>query len=313
MKKIISLFVAIITVITLCSCGSTDNIGDSTESNTNSTVAITTESTETVPLDTIPQETESTITGYSLEEISGTNGLFCILEDGSFARYYVGGFKQQIAESLYTEGNVLYIHTVNVERNPILTSNDTIAIFNDQNIHVKLYPVAAAGTTASFVANDESVLLDPIRDIVKRDAIYCPIITLNDNDQDFLQVINSTDEHLFGAPAEEIVCTEYDEAKGKIITDEWYFRSYPRESELTITYVTGTKAIQEKGIINYNYYVYGDYFNAYDPNASWPDVKITPTVDGYAALSLENVPAGQYVMIVSRDDNSYYGTVVTIE
>lgn len=305
-------------VLMFCACGEiTEQPGTTVPQATTEPVKLTTAPTSepvestTVPT-TTPPETAPKPMGYTLEEIetSGRKGLFYILEDGSFARYNAGGFKYVLHEGFTSGvmGSALFINADAVDTNPVLAQDDTIAIFYDQSVSVELWPVGGIGATVSLRANDQDVILNPFgRYFNSSSVIKYPAITLDEHDETQINLINSSDEYLFGVPMEEITVTLYKNSSARDTT----YKSFPRDTKMTITYVEGTKAIQEVKKANYHYYLYGNDYT----NPDVPSVKCDalPTFDGYVAVSMENVPAGQYVMIVSTEDNRYYGTVVTVE
>ena len=107
--------------------------------------------------------------------------------------------------------------------------------------------------------------------------------------------------------------TRYEKSYGKIRGIQENFDSFPGDENVTISLVEGTKVNQFTAIADYYFYMYGDYYTRYNESLPIAEVNAIPTVEGYAAVKLENVPAGQYVMIVSMEDNTYYGTTLTVE
>lgn len=310
-KKLICLVLAC--ALALCGCGGdtgqTDPVTTQVLPETTSPFTETKTGPTTEPT-TAPMETVYTPMGYTLEELEGRTGLFYVLDDGSFGRYNAGGFKWVLHEGFTSGvlGSALFIGAERVDSNPVLTSDDVIAIFQDHSIDVSLWPVGGVGTTVSLTANGNDVLLNPFRSYYDSSSVIdYPTITLSGHDEIAVELMKSSEEYLFGVPTEEITVVKYGNGKTRVST----YDSFPRDTELTITYVEGTKAIQEVKEADYYYYFFGyDYIN---PDAPQAEYTVVPTVDGYAALSLKNVPAGQYVMIVSMDDNTYYGTVLTVE
>lgn len=318
MKRFKLFCIALIISLILCACGSVDSSEDtgSIESTgtTGESLAVTEDSsTENTEVTTIPQTevtTEPTVfQGYTVEDLEGVEGIYYILENGNLDRYYAGGFKMWAG--IYDGGrDTLFMPAWRVDSNPVLTQNDTIAIFSNQNINVSLEPIIAAGMTASLSAEGENVVLNPI---YGSNGKYYHAISLADRDEVYVELINSEEDALFGVEMDVVSYTYYYKSYGKIYSKELTFDSFPKDQEVTISCVEGTKVVQTTKYADYYYFVYGSYYTTYDDTLPQPQYEVTPTVSGYAAVSMENVPAGQYVMIVTTEDNSYYGTVITVE
>lgn len=307
-KKLLCLALAF--VLLLCGCGSA---ADPTESEVVPTAPDNTVMPTAVPTTAPVETTEPGLMGYSFEEANELKGLFYILEDGSFARYWSGGFKMYAG--IYDYGrDTLYVPRGSVDSNPVLSQKDTIVIFSDVNISVDIQPVAASGKTVSLTSDDELVILNPIYSPSTREGItHYHAIMRESKDDTTISLIGSTEEHLFGVPLEEIEYTRYEKSYGKIRGIQENFDSFPGDENVTISLVEGTKVNQFTAIADYYFYMYGDYYTRYNESLPIAEVNAIPTVEGYAAVKLENVPAGQYVMIVSMEDNTYYGTTLTVE
>lgn len=296
-------------VLLFCGCGNTAYPGATTLPIPSESI---TEFPTTEPT-TVPVITEPEVMGFTLEDLAYSQGVFYILEDGSFANYYSDGFKKYAG--IY-DGNqdTLYISKATVDSNPVLSQDDTIAIFYDQNIYVDISPIAVSGATVSLTLDDEFVILNPRNSSIPYDGItYYPAFYGDNHDEVSISVINSTEDYLFGVPMKEVEYTRYFKRYDDIFQEQYMFEAFPENTELTFSIVEGTKVRQVTKEADYYYYIYGDYYTSYNPNLPWADVTVVPTINGYAAVSLENVPAGQYVMIISTADNRYWGTILHVE
>lgn len=309
-KKLICLMLAC--ALLFCSCGrSAEQTESATAQMPSENTVESTEAPTTVPT-TAPVATEPKAMGHTLEEMENASGIFYLLEDGSFARYRAGGFKKYAG--MYDGGfDTLFIPKANVARNPILSQHDTIAIFSDVSVSVELMPIAVSGSTVSLTVDDEYVILNPIYGWYTISGISTMNAIIERNhDETTVSLIDSTSEALFGVPLEEIEYTRYEKNYGDVYAEQDTVWSFPDETEITISLVEGTTVTPIITEADYNFYAYGNYYTYYNPDLPRPDINAIPTIDGYAAVSLDGVPAGQYVMIISMADDTYYGTVLTV-
>ena len=300
MKKHKYPIILFLIAIIMCACGN---------SNTSDTTGIS-ESTEVYVEDTAAP---TVFQGYTLEDMESREGLYYILENGNFETYHAGGFKMW--SGMYDgENDTLFMSASRVDRNPVLTNNDTIAVFSSKNISVSFKPIAVTGMTTSVTIDSVNVLLNPIygNSGLGSSRHYRGIL-LNDHDEVAVELVPSNEDALFGVELDHISYTQYYMNYGKIASREIIFDSFPKEKEVTISCVEGTKVVQTTKKADYYYFIYGNSYTYYDETLPRPIVDAVPTVEGYAAISMENVPAGQYVLIVYTEDNRYYGTVVTVE
>lgn len=318
MKRSYIVILIIIMLIVVCGCGGieTQGTGYPTAAATTSTVNSTTvthgTTTETPTAATTQPMTEPTSeptesTGtqiglYTLEECKQLQGLFVRYEDGSFDRYYAGGFRTRSGR--WQEDEKLYISRYNVMSNPVVTPDTQLVLFWDEQPQWNLvYSVLFEGYTIPYYSEEygkQGAIV--VGSGVEIDATMGYRVDVGGDNYEILYLAKTRDGDMFGAPV------KFEEDIPSVDVSGFY--TFEPGAEVTLRVAEGTEVTEVKTAADMAYYVYGKLYAA-DGYYYERSVDSYLSVDGYIEFDFSKHPSGQYVWII-ESDGRYYGTVIQI-
>lgn len=238
----------------------------------------------TILEETIPTETKiCTIGDLALEDCQGNTGIYIAYEDGSFTRYYGGGYLDTAA-TYYAEG--MFLRNDIAEKNPVIRKNDKLVVFCDSDYTLSLQPVKwETGAIASQYLDGTKVYMRAIKDAYGVDFfMYCEGDTTG---WDVTHVDGiSVEEYPF-----EIVGEGNSAGAG-----------LPKGETIKFGVVRGTTLKEQSYPINATYYRCDVSRNVAMASEEEHWLYPTPTSSGYAIIEIYDgfhnieIPTGRYVM-----------------
>lgn len=292
MKRKIALILALTMLVSiLCSCRragegeeSTTMINDA-PSTISGTESLDTKAT-VPPTETMPEE--RTQGSYTLAECqTGSDpALYVRYPDGSFAKIYNGAvlnWSDYPAKTYgaYYDNSDLIIKSALDDRNPTINSENQLVVFCslDTDVIYNISPVSAKGCTitrnnedgkweAIFLSNSEA-----------DNSLYCSKYWRAGSS------MKSTSEA--GFDCTYINGISVGEYPGIALAEGTDFCDVPAGDTFMLGVVEGTKLVEKEFTADARYYIQAD---------TRDDLKMTPTVDGYAIVDFSDVPAGEYII-----------------
>lgn len=244
---------------------------------------------EQIPTELATEITEPVMQGqYTLEQCKEKTGIFIAHEDGSFTKYYGGGFLKQ--DGMYN-ANGMYIRNYLIDRNPPIGKNDKLVLFCDEKYTFDLLPVNwEVGVLFSEL---EDGTYGYTRAIGHKYGV--DFFTYYDN----FETIQNSIHYIDGVPAQEY---PFEIVQGGPKDTTGY--GFPKGSTVKLGAQSGSALIEEEYEVSATYFDCQLIYNTGGVSDDEYFLDPTPTTDGYAVIDIydarrdREVPSGTYVLVL---------------
>ena len=249
--------------------------------------SVNTRETE-VEITEAPTETKQQYIGrWTLEDCQSATGIFIAHEDGSFTKYYGGGYLDKNGAG-YSEG--MFLRNDIAEVNTAIGKNDKLVVFCDSDYTLSLLPVKWEVGTVAYSLDDGTKAYLRILNYDKYDVDFFEYRTNGDTvERDIMYVDGiSAKDYPF-----EIVGGEDGSSVGC---------GFPEGSDVKFGVAEGTTLNEETYTVNATYYYCKAKRDAAGASEEQHYLYPTPTSEGYAVIDIYDgwhnaeIPTGLYVM-----------------
>lgn len=264
-------------------------------------------------------EEKALIGMYTAEDLA--NGFYLVYEDNSFDEYPQGGYSAESGSTFNGPNyyDMFYLENRKVDRIPVITGNNQVAVAWDGNCDVLLYPVQGEEygiRVSSYDLGDEYAEelgygYGRIQPRENKDSYYLATNYKGHEGTKYYEVayINgkAASEYELVHTVTDLLRMDY--SNEIAFTSDYY--GLQRDDTVTLGIPYGTTLVEyecTQDIICYRswpeYYMQGKEVY-YRP-------ELTPTPQGYGVLDFDGIPDGKYIMVV-RGDGQYIGTILKLQ
>ena len=298
MRKTALLLLFVILASALFGCGLSDDEISETVMVTEDPVQMPTVSSDLMPTDASEQilteppieMTEPVMQGqYSLEQCKGKTGIFIAHADGSFTKYYGGGYLDM---NSMRNATGMYIENYIVDRNPTISKSDQLVVFCDTSYGIEMLPVSwDVGVLFRDLGNGTYGYTRAMKHKYGVD-----FFTYYDNHE----TVEESILYIDGIPAEEYSFVTV-QGGPKNTTGS----GFPKGTTVRLGIQNGSTLVEEEYKVDATYYDCELKRNTGGVSDDQYYLHPTPTTDGYAIIDIydelhdREVPSGTYVLVFS--------------
>lgn len=298
-------FSAVVTIclLFLCGCGNLETPSKDCEGVPETTEYVHTTEHHNYVKNTIPVESTPAMQGqYTLEDCQGSTGIFIAYADGSFDRFYGGGFLDQ--DGMYN-ANGMFLRNDIIDYNPSIGKDDKLVLFCDSSYTFEMVPVN--WETGVLYTKLEDGTRGYTRAIKHQYGV--DFFTYYEN----YETVQNSILYIDGVSAKEY---PFEIVQGGPKNTTGY--GFPKGTTVKLGTQSGSAIIEEEYEVSATYFDCRVIRNIGKVSDDEYFLYPTPTTDGYAVINIydglhdREIPSGAYVLVL-RMGRSYIAYLLNWE